>query len=222
MARLSTSLKVNPSTKLRIYKKKSSRKRSARVRYFLNLILALGLVIGGATLIFWSTLSQGFSLKLQSEGFGWPATESPSHSQVQQTQAEVNSKPSKIYISKLNRNLDISDGFVENNRWVISKTGVSYLTTSGEVGKVGNAVIYGHNTQGILGGLWRVQNGDVVEVTAVDGKVYKYQIFERKEVKPNQVEILTQTDDARLTVYTCSGFLESARFVVVGNLVEGY
>ena len=203
MARLSTTLKVN--------KKKSSVKRSVRVRYFLNLILAVGLIGAGVSLIFWATLRQGF---------GRQATEEFQDQSVQSQIEAPNSKPAKIYIPKLGKTLDISDGYLENNRWVISKTGVSYLTTSGQVGKVGNAVIYGHNTQGILGRLWRVQNGDYIEVTAQDGKVYKYEIFERKEVKPNAVEILTQTDDARLTIYTCSGFLDSARFVVVGKLVS--
>ena len=38
-----------------------------------------------------------------------------------------------------------------------------------------------------------------------------------KEVKPNAVEILESADDSRLTIYTCSGFLDTARFVVVAK-----
>jgi len=132
---------------------------------------------------------------------------------------EARNNPIRINIPKIERDLEISDGYVSDNRWIVAKSGVSYLVTSGALGKEGNVVLYGHNTKDVLGGMWKVQNGDIIEVTASDGNVYKYQIFERKEVKPNAVEILTQTDDSRLTIYTCSGFLDSARFVVVGKLI---
>ena len=141
MARLSTTLKINPSTKLRVNKKKSSSKRSVRVKYFLNLILSLTLIIAGVFLIFWATYQRGWEFGVQKE----------SQDQNQEPKVEIGVKPAKISIPKLNKNLDVSDGFVENNRWKVSTTGVSYLTTSGEIGKVGNAVIYGHNTQGVLG-----------------------------------------------------------------------
>ena len=36
-------------------------------------------------------------------------------------------------------------------------------------------------------------------------------------VKAEVVEILSQTEDARLTIFTCSGFLDTARFVVVAK-----
>ncbi len=191
-------------------KKKSWKIPFVRVKYFLNLILALGLISAGVALIFWATYLHGWE-------FG---EQKPSQNPTAQQRVEANSKPTKIQIPKLERTLDVSDGFVENGRWKVATTGVSYLTTSGQVGKVGNAVIYGHNTINVLGGLWRVQDGDFVQVTASDGKVYKYQIFERKEIQPSEVEILKQSNDARLTIYTCSGFLDSARFVIVGKLVS--
>ncbi|OGE10625.1 hypothetical protein A3A60_02925 [Candidatus Curtissbacteria bacterium RIFCSPLOWO2_01_FULL_42_26] len=197
-----------------VEKSKHNSSRSTRtIKTNLSFAFAILLIVFGAGLIFWSSVQNGFYIsKLK--------TNQLAPVEPDQT-VEVNSKPVKIYIARLAKTLDISEGFIENNRWKVSTTGVSYLTTSGEVGKVGNAVIYGHNTQGVLGGLWKVQNGDFIEVTDASSKVYKYEIFERKEVKPNAVEILTQTDDARLTIYTCSGFLDSARFVVVGRLVSG-
>jgi sortase (surface protein transpeptidase) len=91
--------------------------------------------------------------------------------------------------------LDISDGEVVDDRWSISDTGVSYLTSSVVPGTAGNSVMYGHNKGDILGGL-------------------------PMQIKPTQVEILNQSDDTRLTIYTCSGFLDTARFVVVGKLIE--
>lgn len=127
-------------------------------------------------------------------------------------------KPTKIFIPKMKRILYVSDGFVQNDRWAISETGVSYYTNSALPGQ-GNTVIYGHNTKDKLGGLWRVSAGDQVYIVLANGDFVKYQITETKEVKPTQVEILVQTDEKRLTLYTCSGFLDRARFVVTANQV---
>lgn len=129
-------------------------------------------------------------------------------------------KPTKLYIPRLSRVLYVSDGYVQGDRWVISETGVSYLTTSAVPGETGNAVIYGHNTKNILGGLWRVQDGDTIYVVLQSGDFVKYQVSEKKEIKPTQVEILNQTPDSRLTIYTCSGFLDTARFVVVAKRID--
>ncbi len=136
------------------------------------------------------------------------------------SQDQLRVKPLKVFIPQLSKALDISDGYIVDSRWTVSETGVSFLTTSAAPGNKGNAVLYGHNTVDKLGGLWRITDGDLVYVILSDGSIAKYQIFERREIKPSQVEILNNVDDSRLTIYTCSGFLDSARFVVVGKLTS--
>ncbi|MGB2731849.1 MAG: sortase, partial [Microgenomates group bacterium] len=37
-------------------------------------------------------------------------------------------------------------------------------------------------------------------------------------VSPDQTNVLKQSHDKRLTLYTCSGFLDTQRFVVVATL----
>lgn len=194
--------------------KKGTRFQKPLNSRFFRLILACLLIVFGTGLILWVSVNQGYVWQSKAASAPVEVAARVEHKQ------EVVQKPVKISIPRLKRNLDVSDGYFEDGRWVISSTGVSYLITSGQVGKAGNAVLYGHNLNGVLGGLWKVQNGDYIEVTADNGSVYKYEIFERREVKPNQVEILNQTDDARITIFTCSGFLDSARFVVVGKLVS--
>ena len=185
-----------------------SRKKKSPVRLRVSRAFAIFLILAGAGLIFWSSFRQGY-------GGQTPTQTEPQFNQ-EQTDKEA-PKPAKIYIPKLQRTLEVSDGFIKDNRWTISKTGISYLTTSGKLGEQGNVILYGHNTQDVLGGLWKVQAGDIVEVTDSGGNTYKFEVFERKEVKPNAVEILESADDSRLTIYTCSGFLDTARFVVVGK-----
>ena len=134
-----------------------------------------------------------------------------------QNQPDQLAKPLKLYIPQMQRVLYISDGYIEGDRWTTSQTGVSYLTSSALPGKIGNTVVYGHNTQDILGGLWRVHEGDYIYVVLAGGDFVKYQVTEEKEIEPTQVDILNQTDDSRLTLYTCSGFLDTARFVLVAK-----
>lgn len=126
-------------------------------------------------------------------------------------------KPVKIFIPKLSKELMVSDGHIENNRWTISATGVSYLTSSSLPGKTGNSVLYGHNLPEILGNLYLLAPDDKIYVILNSGKFVEYKVAETREVTPEQVEILDQSDDARLTLYTCSGFLDEARFVVVAK-----
>ncbi len=135
------------------------------------------------------------------------------------TQAAYDAKPQKLYIPKINKNLAISNGVVTDNRWTISETGVSYLTSSAIPGRNGNSVIYGHNKNDILGYLPQVVSGDSIFVIMKSGDIIKYQVFETKQVSPNQVEILNNTPDNRLTIYTCSGFLDQARFVAIAKKV---
>ena len=169
-----------------------------------RLLLAIFFIILGAALIFLST-----SLPLAPTS---PNTES----QITETVA----KPAKIYIPKLVKILDITDGQVRNNRWTVATTGVSYLASSALPGEIGNSVIYGHNRKDILGDLPKVAVGDVIYITMQNGDIIKYEVFEKKEIKPTQVEILNETKDSRLTIYTCSGFLDQSRFVVIAKKID--
>lgn len=128
-------------------------------------------------------------------------------------------KAEQIYLPSIDRVLDISDGFITDNRWTVSESGVSHLTTSVLPGSKGNSVLYGHNKKGVLNRLWQVREGDLIYITLSNGEIAKYEIFERKEVKPDGIQILDDVGDSRLTLYTCSGFLDSARYVIVGELI---
>lgn len=184
---------------MKIYQKKSV---IARVIYA---FLAIFLLLVGFSLVFASSADFIKSNQILSD--------------QKNSQEQLGVKPLKIFIPSIDRTLDISDGYVVDNRWTVSETGVSHLTTSAVPGNRGNAVLYGHNRDEVLGKLWKAQNNDLVYVILSDGSITKYQIFERREVEPSQVEILNNVGDSRLTIYTCSGFLDSARFVIVGKLI---
>lgn len=141
-------------------------------------------------------------------------------SQENQNQEITSLMPLKIYIPKISKVLDVSEGQIEDNRWTVSPNGVSYLTSSSLPGTFGNSVIYGHNKKEILGNLPKVESGDTIYVVVANGNIVKYNVFETKQISKKQVEILNQSPDPRLTVYTCSGFLDQSRFVVIAKQVE--
>ena len=125
-----------------------SRKKKSPIRLYFSQAFAIFLILAGAGLIFWSSFRQGY---------GWQ-TPTQAEPQLNQEQTDKEApKPAKIYIPKLERTLDVSDGFIKDNRWTVSQTGVSYLINSGRLGEPGNVVLYGHNTKDVLGSLWKVQ-----------------------------------------------------------------
>lgn len=124
------------------------------------------------------------------------------------------SYPVSIYLERVNIEVPVIKSEVKNGVWQTSTKAVSYLAGSGVPGVKGNAVMYGHNWPNMLAKLTRVVPGDVIVVTMNDGNKLKYTVELTQTVTPDQVHILSQTEDTRITLYTCSGFFDTKRFVV--------
>lgn len=109
--------------------------------------------------------------------------------------------------------------FVEGN-WVVSETQATYLAPSVGVGDEGNMIVYGHNKREILGDLVSVDKGDEIKIWGSDGEEYMYRVEKVAVVNPDEVEMLVKVDGHTLVVYTCTGFMDSQRFVLRARLVE--
>ena len=48
---------------------------------------------------------------------------------------------------------------------------------------------------------------------------FNYTVSEIKEVIPSQIEVIAPTPDETLTLYTCSGFGDSMRLIVIAKRV---
>lgn len=89
--------------------------------------------------------------------------------------------------------------------------------------KGSNTIIVGHrftysNPKGILYSLNVVRPGDHIGVWW-RSKHYLYSVTTTKEVGPNEVSVESATNDAQLTVYTCTPlWMPKNRLVVVANL----
>ena len=128
-------------------------------------------------------------------------------------------EPKTLVIRDLGIKLPISPARVEKGKWEASTKGVSYLSTSPIPGEMGNSVLYGHNWSNLLGSLVLIKPGQEIEVLFDDGSASKFVVKMTQTVTPEQTGILDPSDDQRITLYTCAGFLDRKRFVVTAILL---
>jgi LPXTG-site transpeptidase (sortase) family protein len=110
--------------------------------------------------------------------------------------------------------VDIEPQVYVDGEWTVSPNNASYLTASALPGEIGNIIIYGHNKRTIMGNIRALKGYEKITVTLADGTTKLYQVQSMKEVSPTRTELLKQTDHEVLTLYTCSGLMDSKRFVV--------
>lgn len=127
-------------------------------------------------------------------------------------------KPVQITIQDLEIDLPIYPAGIKNNQWEATTKGVSYLVSSPLPGEEGNSILYGHNWPNRLGNLKKAKPGQEIKITFDNGETKIFTVESTQIVSPNQSQILDQTPDRRLTVYTCTGFWDSKRFVAVAIL----
>lgn len=127
--------------------------------------------------------------------------------------------PKKLVIEDLDINLPILPSKVKRGEWEVVDSGVSYLTSSPLPGQIGNSILYGHNWTNLLGKLVNVKPNQVIKIKYQDGSIKNFQVKYTAVVLPKDVAILKQTTDRRITLYTCTGFFDSKRFVAVAQLI---
>ena len=102
----------------------------------------------------------------------------------------------------------------------VSPTFANHLHASAVPGEAGNTIIYGHNLNTVFGYLVDVHVGDPVAIYTNDGKLHQYKITEYETVDPSQTTLLAPTTTEVLTIYTCTGILDSLRFVARAEPVK--
>lgn len=137
----------------------------------------------------------------------------------QPSETENALSPVRLEIPDLDINLPVFPATITKGTWETTRSGVSFLTSSSAPGTRGNSVFYGHNTPNLLGKLSRVKPGQEVIVVRQDGSRVTYTVQFTAIVTPNQTHILDQTEDERLTMFTCAGLFDQKRFVAVATRV---
>lgn len=130
----------------------------------------------------------------------------------------VSNPPVRIIIRDLNIDLPIYPAKVINNQWDTTTQGASYLISSPIPGERGNSIIYGHDWASLFGPLLNARQGEKVEIEFTDKTRKIFVIRQTSVVANNQPGVLAPTKDRRITLYTCTGFLDSQRMVAVAIL----
>jgi sortase A len=125
--------------------------------------------------------------------------------------------PKSIHILSLNINLNIEEGFIQDGIWKISETGATHLNSSGNPGDGGNVVIYGHNKNKLFGPILWIKVGSEIKLSTEDEKEYFYIVTDTKTVDPKEINYVLPKTEETLTLYTCTGFLDTKRFIVVAK-----
>lgn len=128
------------------------------------------------------------------------------------------SYPKVLVIKDLGIELPIYSAKIENNKWQATTKGVSFLTNSALPGEKGNSILYGHNYPNLLGKLTKAKPGQRVDILFEKGIMKTFVIEFTQVLSPDQTYVLNSTEDNRVTLYTCTGFLDSKRFVVTALL----
>jgi LPXTG-site transpeptidase (sortase) family protein len=133
--------------------------------------------------------------------------------EVTQTTRSQTATPTHLTIEKL-IDIDVEPFTFTNGKWVVSDKEGSYLLDSARPGENGNIVIYGHNLRRIFGNLPSVKEGNNIALTTSDGVIRHYRVKKTFVVYPNDSRSILPTLTETLTIYTCTGFLDSKRFIV--------
>ncbi len=125
--------------------------------------------------------------------------------------------PVHIKSYPLGVDVKVQETAIVDGVWQISPNSANYLASSARIGEGGNIVIYGHNTNEILGPIRWAKEGEIIELIDAQGKSHSYKATKIVETDPNDLQYVSVQKEETLTVYTCIGFLDARRFVVVAK-----
>lgn len=127
--------------------------------------------------------------------------------------ANIVAQPTGIVIGKTIR-LPVTLGGYINGTWLVSSTHASYIGQSALPGTPGNIIIYAHNKPNLFGPLQKLKGSEEITLTTRDGITHRYRVTNISVVKTQDTRLLQPTRTETLTLYTCTGFLDSKRLVV--------
>jgi LPXTG-site transpeptidase (sortase) family protein len=127
--------------------------------------------------------------------------------------------PDKIIIPDVSINTAIKEAKIENGYWQTFDNTASYGQGSAVLGEKGNMVIFAHAREKLFYNLRNVKENDLVFVYNKKNR-YVYKVKEIKSVYPNDTSVIVPTKNQRLTLYTCTGFYDEKRLVIIAEPIQ--
>lgn len=137
------------------------------------------------------------------------------HQQLLGTRESAQS-PLRVVIPTVNIDLPIVEANVVDGYWEISETTASHGVGSANPGEIGNTVLFAHARADLFGPVRELKKDDVLYVLTKD-RWHRYAVLQTKLVEPKDIEVIASTDEEILTLFTCSGFLDTKRLIVTAT-----
>lgn len=131
--------------------------------------------------------------------------------------AVIGDFPIRIVIPQQQIDLPVKVSKVINGVWEVHNNVANFGWGSSLPDENGNTVIFAHAKWGLFLPLRNIKKGEIISLQTKEGQWFTYQVFEVKEVDPDQVEFISQTNDKTLTLFTCSGFADSKRLIIIAK-----
>ncbi|OGG12781.1 hypothetical protein A3D77_07020 [Candidatus Gottesmanbacteria bacterium RIFCSPHIGHO2_02_FULL_39_11] len=203
----------------RIHKVKTQGKdkvKKARLTFLIIgiVLLVLGFLIQNSSFIF----SKPRAIVAKSNGYTPllsynPVKIDPLFIQSQTLPKLIRDIPTKIIIPSVGIDVGVKKAKIINGYWEVFEDTAGWGEGSAAPDEAGNVVMFAHAREGLFLPLRNVKSGQKVYI--LTGNIfYTYEIKEVQEVNPTDTEVIKPTQDAILTLYTCSGFADSKRLIV--------
>lgn len=127
--------------------------------------------------------------------------------------------PKKIIIPSLSLSVNIKKAGIIEGYWEVYESSASWGEGSGLPGYAGNQVIFAHAREGLFLPLKDIKEKEVIYVLT-ESNWFEYSVEKIKEVKPDDLEVIKPTKDEILTIYTCSGFNDNKRLIIVAKRIN--
>ena len=177
---------------------------------FLKLFLGLSILFISFFILFGASIKKTLISKsfrdepVEVQGFG--------------EEVKAENPPTRIVIQELKIDLPVEKALIVEGYWEVFDDMAGWGEGTSSPGQAGNQVIFAHARRGLFLPLRNIKQGAKIEVYSGDTK-YLYEAKEIKEVTPSQIEVIAPTQDETLTLYTCSGFSDSKRLIVIAKRV---
>lgn len=130
--------------------------------------------------------------------------------------------PVRLIIPSVKIDVPVKPSKVIAGVWELHEDAAGYGLGSALPGRFGNSVIFAHARAKLFLPLRKIKINDLISVKTRDDHWFSYTVVEKKEVDPTQIEVIAPTFDKTLTLFTCSGFVDSKRLIVVAKQKEQF
>lgn len=173
-----------------------------------KIIASLVFVVLGLSLIFYKPQTS-----INSNSFSSEPVEIKGLSEAEFSEDDL---PQRIIIPSLKVDIHVRRSEIVEGYWVVYEDSAGWGEGSGIPGRPGNQVVFAHARDKLFLPLKDIEVGSDVYILTKKGW-FSYTVVDLKEVTPDRIEVIEPTEDETLTLYTCSGFGDTKRLIVIAK-----